>query len=208
MRILVADDHDLVRAALRALIADLPGVTQVLEAADGRDAVAIAKVAALDIVILDISMPRLNGLEAIGRLSKEVPATRIIVLSMHDGAEYVSRALQRGACGYVVKHAAPAELELALRAAACGEIYVSPAARHMVHRIQIDPSSLDQLTPRQREVLQLVAEGHTNREIAQTLGIGVKTVETHRMQLMKELDLHDVAGLVRYALEVGLVQVE
>ena len=206
MRIMVVDDHGLVRAAIRALLATLPQVAEVVEAADGREALATAARHRPDVILMDISMPGLNGLEALARIIKRLPTARVLVFSMHHNPEYVRRALRHGASGYVVKDALPAELELALEAAARGQIYLSPAVAFSAKRgAASEPSALERLTPRQREVLQLIAEGHKRSAIARTLNVGLKTVETHRTQLMKELDIHNVAELVRYAVSAGVV---
>jgi len=217
IRVLLVDDHTLVRAGIRALLADLAGVTVTGEAQNGREALRLAKDEPPDIVLLDISMPEMNGLETIGRLAKETPRARVVILSMHANEEYVLQALRYGAAGYLLKDASSAELELAIRAAARGETYLSPAVSKTViedylHRTGAQPELADitegpyrRLTPRQREVLQLIAEGHTTREIAARLHLRVKTVETHRTQLMRRLDIHDVAGLVRYAIRMGLI---
>jgi DNA-binding NarL/FixJ family response regulator len=211
IRILIADDHALVRAGIRALAQKIAGIEVVAEAADGRDALALTKLHQPDIVLMDISMPGLNGLEAAARAAKDFPSVRILILSAHADEEHVCQALRAGAAGYLLKDAGTAELEIALRAVARGETYLSPAvSKHVIadyiRRTGGESGSLELLTPRQREVLQLIAEGHTTKEIARTLHLSDKTVETHRMQLMERLDIHDVAGLVRYAIRVGLVK--
>jgi DNA-binding NarL/FixJ family response regulator len=209
VRIMLVDDHALVRAAIRALLATLPQVAEVVEAADGREALANAAMHRPDVILMDISMPGLNGLEALARIVKRLPATKVLVFSMHHNPAYVRRALRLGAAGYLVKDALPTELEHALEAAACGQVYLSPAVAFSAKRAAgCEPSSLEQLTPRQREVLQLIAEGHKRSAIARTLKVGLKTVESHRTQLMKELDIHNVAGLVRYALSAGVIDAE
>jgi len=185
----------------------------VAEASDGREALALAATHRPHVLLMDIAMPGLNGLEAAARLARELPEVRVIILSMHASEEYVLQALRAGAAGYLLKGAGPAELELAVRAAARGETYLSPSmSRHVVddylRRTGAAASSPDPLTPRQREILQLIAEGHTTKGVASKLGLSVKTVETHRMQLMERLDIHDVAGLVRYAIRIGLVTPE
>jgi DNA-binding NarL/FixJ family response regulator len=209
MRVILAEDHALVRAGIRALLDGLPNVSVVAEAGDGREAMQLAREHSPDVVLMDISMPLMNGLEAAERMSKELPDVRVIIVSMHANEEYVWHALRTGAAGYLLKGANASELETALAAVARGETYLSPSvsksvAEYMQH-VDAEPTSLGRLTPRQREVLQLIAEGHTNREIAALLGISIKTVETHRTQLMDTLDIHDVAGLVRFALRVGLI---
>jgi DNA-binding NarL/FixJ family response regulator len=211
IRIILADDHALVRAGVRALLNKLENVDVVAEALDGREALAAIKLHQPDLVLMDISMPGLNGLEAAARATRDFPSTRIIMLSAHAGEEYVGQALRAGAAGYLIKDAAPAELELAINAVARGETYLSPAvSKHVisdyVRRVGGEAGSLELLTPRQRETLQLIAEGRTTKEIARLLHVSVKTIETHRAQLMDRLDMHDVASLVRFALRVGLVK--
>ena len=209
IRVVLAEDHALVRAGIRSLLEKLVGIEVVGEAADGHAALELAAATAPDVLMLDVSMPGLNGLEASARAVRRFPRTRVLVLSMHANEEYVQRALEGGARGYLLKDAGAEELELALRAVARGETYLSPAVSKQViagyvRRTRV-PGSLEGLSPRQREVLQLIAEGHTTKQIAHRLGVGVKTVETHRTQLMKSLDIHEIAGLVRYAIRVGLV---
>lgn len=210
IRVLLADDHALVRAGIRALLAALPGIEVVAETGDGREALEVIRTHRPDVVMMDIAMPGLNGLEAAARVAKDFPNVRVIILSMHANEEYVWQALRAGAGGYLLKDAAPAELDLAVKAVARGESYLSPAVSKQVvgdyiRRVGGDASSVEQLTPRQREILQLIAEGRSTKEIAHLLNISVKTVETHRVQLMERLNIHDVAGLVRYAIRVGLV---
>jgi DNA-binding NarL/FixJ family response regulator len=213
IRIVVAEDHALVRAGICSLLEKLPGVEVVGEAADGREALELLKTQAPHVALLDISMPGMNGLEAAARAARRFPATRVILLSMHANEEYVHRALKAGVAGYLLKDSGTAELELAVRAVARGETFLSPAISKQVisdyvRRTGAETTSLEALTPRQREILQLIAEGHTTKEIAKKLDLGVKTVETHRAALMTRLDIHDVAGLVRYAIRVGLVNSE
>ncbi len=211
IRILLADDHTLVRAGIRSLLTNMEGIEVIAEASDGREALRLVRAHRPDVVLMDIAMPGLNGLEAATRIAKKFPHVRVIILSMHVSEEYVLQALRAGAAGYMVKGADAAELEIAIRAVARDETYLSPTvSKHVVtdyiQRISGETTSLELLTPRQREVLQLISEGNSTRKIASTLKISVKTVETHRMQLMERLDIHDIAGLVRYAIRVGLVK--
>lgn len=207
MKILVADDHNLVRAGLTALIARLPDIEIAGEAADGRQALRMVRDLLPDLVLMDIAMPGLNGLEAAERIHGIHPQTKIIILSMHANEEYVAQALKAGASGYLLKDAATAELEMALKSVSMGQFYLSPAISRQVvdNYLHGGPTGVDVLTPRQREILQLIAEGKSTRDIAETLHVSVKTVETHRAQLMDRLDIHDVAGLIRYALKKGLI---
>lgn len=210
IRLLLAEDHTIVRAGIRALLQNLEGLEVVGEAGDGREALRMVETHHPDIVLMDIGMAGLNGLEATARISKEYPHVRVIILSMYASEEYVLQALRAGAVGYLLKDAGITELELAIRSVARDETYLSPAvSKHVVadyvRRVGGEPSSLERLTRRQREILQLIAEGHSTQEIAQMLSISVKTVETHRSQLMERLDIHDVASLVRYAIRMGLI---
>jgi DNA-binding NarL/FixJ family response regulator len=210
IRVLLTDDHRLVRAGLRALLQSLEGVQVVAEAGNGYEALQLAEQHQPDIVIMDIGMEGLNGLEAASRMRKSAPAPRIIILSMHANEEYVRRSLQAGAAGYLLKGAEPAELELAIHAVMRGETYLTPAVSKQVVQDYLQgsgvkPDPLQDLTPHQREVLQLIAEGNSTKEIAYKLNLSIKTVETHRGELMNRLDIHDVAGLVRYAIRTGLV---
>ncbi|MFQ5595115.1 MAG: response regulator [Anaerolineae bacterium] len=211
IRVLLAEDHSLVRAGFRALLQTLDGVRVVAEADDGRQALRLIETHQPDVVLMDIAMPGLNGLDATAHVAKAFPHVRVIILSMHANEEYVWQALRAGAAGYLLKDADISELEVAVRSVARGETYLTPPVSKQiiadyVRRVGGEPVPSEQLTPRQREVLQLIAEGHTTREIAQTLGVSVKTVETHRRQLMDRLDIHEVAGLVRHAIRIGLIQ--
>jgi DNA-binding NarL/FixJ family response regulator len=211
IRVLIADDHTLVRAGIRALLQGLEGVEVVAEAGDGREAMALALVHRPHVLVTDIAMPHVSGLELAARVARELPGARVIILSMYGNEEYASRALQAGAAGYLLKDSGLAELELAVRAVARGETYLSPAvSKHVIadylRRTGGAPPESGSLTPRQRQVLRLIAEGKTTKAIARLLGVSVKTVETHRAQLMDRLDIHDVAGLVRHAIRIGLVE--
>ena len=210
IRVLLVEDHELVRAGFTSLVQSLPGMEVVGGAANGRQAIALIRELTPDVVLMDITMPELNGLNAVGQIAAEFPLVRVIMLSMHDNEEYFRQALQAGAAGYLVKDADPAELELAIRSVARGGSYLSPAvSRHVVSEYvrghAAEPGGFDRLTPRQIEIVQLIAEGNTNAEIAQILGLSSKTIETHRSQLMARLQIHDVTGIVRYAVRMGLV---
>jgi DNA-binding NarL/FixJ family response regulator len=210
VRVLLADDHTLVRAGLRKLLEATPDYVVVGEAGDGLALLELAQQLQPGLVLMDIAMPGLNGIEATARLVKSWPNIKVLILSMHQNEEYVRQALRQGAVAYLLKDAAPLELELALSAVMRGETYLSPAvSKGVVHdyvqRLRDEEQPTTALSPRQREVLQLIAEGHSTKEIARRLDLSVKTVDTHRSQLMKQLDIHEVAGLVRYAMRAGLV---
>jgi DNA-binding NarL/FixJ family response regulator len=213
IRVLLADDHDLFRAGLRALLDALDDIQVVAEAGDGLEALQLVEQCSPNVVLMDLMMSGLNGLEATARIAREFPEVRVVVLSMNSAEEFVIPSIRAGACGYLLKNVRPAELEQAIRAAARGETYLTPAVvRHFVddyrRRTADEGDSLERLTPRQREVLQLVAEGNTTKAIAQRLGITSKTVETYRSQLMEILDIHEIAGLTRYAIRRGIVRPE
>jgi len=214
VRLVLADDHTLVRAGIRALLEKLPGMEVVGEAGDGREVLKLVKLHRPDVVLMDIAMPGLNGLEAAARLAKEFPDVRVIILSMHHNEEYVWRALKAGAAGYLLKKAATAELATALQHVAHGEIYLSQEIstrlpqNFLLDGIAKRKSPLEQLTGRQREILQLIAEGQNTKGIAEVLKVSPKTVEYHRMKLMDCLNVHDVPGLVRFALRAGLLPQE
>ena len=211
IRVILADDHTLVRAGIRTLLEKLPGVVVVGEAADGREALSLVKQHLPDVVLMDISMAGLNGLEAAARMTKEFPDVRVIILSMHNNEEYYLRALKAGATGYILKKAATAELSNALQRVARGEIYLSQeiskrlVKKFLLKGIAERKSPLEQLTGRQREILQLIAEGQNTKGIADILNVSPKTVEYHRMNLMNDLNVHDIPGLVRFAMRVGLI---
>lgn len=213
IRVLLADDHGLIRAGIRSLIQQLAGIEVVAEAADGREALDLIKAHRPDVVMMDIAMRGMNGIEATARISREFPDVRVVILSMYANEEYVAQAIQAGARGYLVKDAAPAELELALRAVVRGEAYLSSVVSgalvtdylRRIRKQDSDPSDVIALTPRQREILQLIAEGKTNKEMARILHLSLKTIDTHRTQLMMRLNVHDVVGLVRYAITIGMI---
>jgi DNA-binding NarL/FixJ family response regulator len=210
IRIVLADDHALVRAGIRTLCESLDGVTVVAEAADGNQVLEMVKAHHPDLVLMDITMKTLNGLEATGQIRREFPRVRVIILSMHAAEDYVQQALKGGATGYLLKDAAVPELEMAITAVMRGEVYLSPQISRLVVQSYMQHAGaiegpLGVLTPRQREILQLIAEGHNTKDIGFRLGLSAKTVETHRAQIMERLGIHDIAGLVRYAIRVGLV---
>lgn len=210
IRILIADDHALVRAGFRSLLEMLGGIEVVGETGDGHEALRLMTELRPDISLLDISMPGLNGLEVTARAVARHVQTRIIILSMHAEQEYIQRAFRAGASGYLLKNAERRELEMAIQAVANAEAWVSPAISRTViaHYKEGREEDTDALTPRQREILQLIAEGLSTKEIAYRLEVSIKTVETHRAQLMERLDIHNVAGLVRYAIRLGIVRAE
>jgi DNA-binding NarL/FixJ family response regulator len=210
MKVLLADDHTIVRKGIRAVLASQPGIEIVAEAADGREALALIEEHQPDLAVLDVSMPGLNGLEVAVRVPKVSSRTKVVILSMHAGEAYVAQALRAGVSGYLLKDAADDELPLAIKAVSRGEVYLSPKiSTQLVERFvqsgSAEPDPLAGLTTRQREILQLVAEGKSSKEIASLLDLSVKTVESHRGQIMERLDVHDVTGLVRFAIRVGLV---
>lgn len=210
IRVLIADDHDLFRAGVRSLLEKEPEIEVVGEAGTGRAALTFIETHPLDVVLMDILMPELNGLDAAARVAAKSPSVRVIMLSMNSAEEYVLQSLRSGAAGYLIKNATPVELVLAIKAVARGETFLcSAVSRHVMdaylQRVGGQKSSLERLTQRQREVLQLVTEGHSTKAIARMLDLSIKTVEMHRSQLMTTLDIHDIPGLVRYAIRVGLI---
>lgn len=216
IRVILADDHRLVRAGLRALLQSFDDVDVLAECSDGHETLVQVERLRPDVLLLDISMPGLNGLDVARRVPKTSPATQVLVLSMHAGPEYVVQALRAGVAGYLIKDSAVDELRVALNALAARRPYLSPAISQTVlngflrsgNAAADSADMLDKLTARQREILQLVAEGNGTRDIATRLGLSVKTVESHRGQLMDRLDIHDVPGLVRFAIRAGLVSAD
>lgn len=214
IHILLADDHAILREGIRALLEDYTDLSVVGEADDGRKAVEMTRQLQPDIVLMDISMPVLNGLEATRQIKRDYPHVHVLVLTMHDSEEYVSQLLAAGASGYVLKSVASGELVQAIRAVAAGRNYVSPAVtRVLVESLvarRANPRPADPfqtLTEREREVFQLAAEGHTNRDIAEKLGVSVKTVKAHRANMMAKLSLHDRGELVKLAIQRGVIEV-
>lgn len=210
LRLLLADDHTLVRAGLRALLDGMDGVTVVAEADNGEEAVALALAHAPEVVLLDITMPGLNGLQAAERILAQSPRTRVVILSMHAAEEYVNRALALGVSGYLLKDAATLELQAALEAVSAGQIYLSPriTSQLLESRQKSGEAPKPALTARQLEVLRRLALGKSVKEIAYDLQLSAKTVETYRTQVMERLDLHDLASLVRYAIRTGLISAD
>ncbi len=211
IRVLLADDHALVRQGIRSLLETLDDIEVVGEVSDGRQALELSKTTHPDIAFMDITMPGLNGLEAVTRMKKECPGTRVVMLSMHAGEEYFQQALDSGAAGYLLKDADRMELELAIRTVMRGDTYLTPTvAKYAVEayrqRKDGDQGPLASLSSRQKEILQLIAEGYANKEIAQRLELSPRTVETHRAELMERLNIRDVPGLVKIALRAGLIK--
>lgn len=210
LRVLLADDHNLVRSGMRALLEGLEDVEVIAEASNGWEAIEQALREKPDLALMDIGMPELNGLEALAELRRRLEDIKVIMLSMHAYEEYVLQALRLGAEGYLLKDSAPVELQLAVRAVQRNETYLSPAISRQViddyiGRLEQADSPLERLTQRQRQVLQLIAEGYSTRRIAERLSLSVKTVESHRANLMQRLELQDVAGVIRFAVRHGLV---
>jgi DNA-binding NarL/FixJ family response regulator len=207
IQILLAEDHVMVRQGLRALL-EQAGMAVIGEASDGQEALQVAHKQHPDVAVLDIGMPRLNGIETARRLRETSPQTKIILLTMHTEDPYVLEAVQAGAVGYVLKTQATLDLVQAIRDVLQGEIYLSPRVSRTVVTAYLTRSDLppDPLTSREREILQLIAEGETTKEIAWRLGLSAKTVESHRIRLMRKLDIHETATLVRYAIRRGLTR--
>ncbi len=210
IRVLLAEDHTIVRKGLLSILADQRDIEVVGEANNGREALRLTEQLHPDVVVMDISMPLLNGLEATRQIRRYHPDVKVLVLTMHTDEEYVCRLLQAGASGYVVKQAAPAELLLAVHAAHRGDLFLSPTVTSAVIAEYLEQGgpiddSYDTLTDREREVLQLLVEGYSNREIADTLTISIKTVQTHRSNLMDKLSIKNLCDLVKYAVQKGIL---
>jgi len=209
VRVVLADDHTLVRAGLRRLLEGRPGIAVVAEVADGEGALRAVEAGGVDVLVLDLSMPKVGGLEVLRRVKDSRPETKVVVLTMHSNAEYVARAVREGADGYLLKDSAVADLVRAIETVVGGEAYYSPEVQRalgdLVRGGTEGERPLDRLTEREREILRLVAEGLSTKEIAARLRISGRTVETHRANLMRKLDLHSVAQLTQFALREGLL---
>lgn len=210
IRVVLADDHAVVRAGIRALLESLAGIEIVGEATNGREALVLLEQLRPDVMLCDISMPEMNGLEATTRAVKMFPGVRVIMLSMHSSEEYVWQALNAGASGYLLKDTDARELGAAIKSVLNSETFLTSsisiqAVDTYMQRMGNSVSVADVLTPRQREILQLIAEGQALKQIAKLLNISVKTVETHRALMMNRLDIHDTPGLVRYAMRLGII---
>jgi two-component system, NarL family, response regulator NreC len=205
MRVLLADDHQIFREGLRALLEDA-GCTVVAEAGDGRQAVALVGQCQPDVAVLDLSMPLVNGIEAGRAIAALGGPTKVVLLTVHREDHYVLAALRAGITGYVLKTQAATDLLTAMREVAGGAVYLSPGVSRAVLESGRRPDAAQRLTPRERQVLRLIADGKTTKEVGVALGISVKTADSHRTRLMEKLDIHDLASLVRYAIREGLVQ--
>lgn len=211
LRVILADDHALILQAMQLLVERIEGVRVVASAGNGREAIALAREHHPDLVIMDIEMDQLNGIDAALQMRQEFPDTRVLILSSHTDEKTVHRAVRAGVSGYLVKSSMPSELTAAVSAIAKGETYLSPQiSGHVMSGLargarSPEDNPLDGLSPRQREVLQMLAEGNATKEIAFALGVSVKTVETHRAAIMERLSIHDIPGLVLFALEHSLI---
>ena len=214
-RVLLAEDHTIVRKGLCALLDAEPSIEVIGEAQDGREALLKAEQLHPDIVLMDISMPGLNGLEATRQIKKRFPEVKVLILTVHSDEEYIRQILRAGASGYLVKQAAPNELISAIEAIQRGESYLSPSVSKKVVQEYVqhaagaaEEDSYERLTDREREVLQLIAEGNSTRDIAELLHLSVKTAETHRARLMSKLDIHSTAELTQYAIRKGVISLD
>ncbi len=212
IRVVLADDHRMLREGIRALLERQDDIEVVGEAADGREAVRLVSQLRPDVVVMDVSMPLLNGIEATRQIRRDCPTARVLTLTVHESQDYVAQLLAAGASGYIIKRAGGDELVSAVRAVHRGEAFLHPSIAKVViqdyvQRLQAGQglSAQDVLTDREREVLQLIAEGYTNREIADLLHLSIKTVQNHRSNIMRKLDLHDRGELIKYAIQQGII---
>ncbi len=213
IRILLADDHTILREGIRSLIEDEPDLEVVGEAEDGISVVKLADSLKPDVILMDLAMPLLNGLEATRQIRKNNPNAKILILTMHENEEYIRQVLATGAMGYILKDAAARELLGAIRSVHKGEVVLSPAITRLIVTDYLrwgdlsTQDSSDGLTDRERQILQLIAEGYTNKQIADILSISIKTVQAHRLNLMKKLDLHDRGELIKYAIQKKIIDI-
>ena len=213
IKVLLVDDHTIVRQGIRALLESVPDIQIIGEAEDGKAAVEMAEKLRPNIILVDISLPMLNGLEVTRRVRKKVPECKVLVLTMHENEMYVSQILRTGASGYLVKKTAVSELIMAIRSVHQGKAYFSPSISKIVLNDYLrkeskgDGPSTELLSNREREILQLLAEGYSNKEIAVILNLSVKTVSNHRNRIMQKLDIHDITSLVKYALKQGFIEI-
>jgi DNA-binding NarL/FixJ family response regulator len=210
LRLVLVDDHRLLRAGLRELLRNTTGMEIVGEAGSGDEALSQIEALNPDVLVTDIGMPGMTGIELAERACQMSPGPRVLMLTMHANEEYVYQAFRAGATGYLLKDCTATELEFAVRAVAAGDVYLTPRVAKPLVAFYLKHAEgrhgfLEELTPRQREILRLIADGHTTKEIARLLNVTVKTAEKHRTQLMQRLGIHEIAGLVRYAVRVGLV---
>jgi len=211
IKLLLVDDHPIVLDGIKSHLCAQPDFEVVGDANNGQEALRKAKLTLPDVVLMDISMPHMNGLEAMASLRKQVPNAKVLILTMHESKEYIARVVRSGARGYLLKDSAPAELVRAIKAVHAGEVHFSPLVSKVLIEEMADGSKRSAeapppppLTEREREVLSLIAEGLLNKQIADRLGIGVRTIETHRERIMRKLDIHTVAGLTKYAIARGM----
>lgn len=205
IRVVLADDHDLVRLGIAALLCDVEGVEVVGEAGNGEELIALVERLRPDLAVTDISMPGMDGLEALAHIHGRWPEVRLLVLSMHNTVEFVKRAVASGACGYLMKDAPSLELSQAIRSVMATGSYFSPSIAQQLLQAS-EPTAAEQLTERQIEILSLIADGRSSKEIAAELGLSSKTVDVHRARIMQRLEIRDIAGMTRYAVRNGLVK--
>lgn len=213
IKVILADDHAVVRTGIATMLASLGGIEVVGEACNGRQTLALVEQLRPDLLLCDVTMPEMNGLEVTKRVAKEFPNVRVIMLSMHASEEYVWQALKAGATGYLLKDTSASELGLAIKAVLRGQTFLTAAVSKQVvetymHRLKSETPATEVLTPRQREILQLIAEGKALKDIARMLNLSVKTIETHRTMMMDRLNIHDNVGLVKYAMRTGMISAD